>query len=367
MLKSTLKYLVVPIVLVIVIALITATSLIHKAKSYNADANLFTAESGLNESFYLKLGGVPQHIRIRSRDTDNPVLLDLHGGPGAALMSLNHRSLSPVSEYFTLVEWDQHGSGLSAGQDSEKLTYQQMVDETIELIEFLKQKFNVNKVVIVGHSWGSMLGLGVIHQRPDLVHAYVGVGQALAWNKGFEESRRLILDAARQAGDQETIKLLSELPASWPPKQDIDATLDHIRTIQAPLVAYKGAVYASASNDVFKGISFLDAALSPDIGIVDSLSLLSLSFASKQLMIDLHDKDLRAEFAFDYKVPMFIFQGEHDWQTPTTLVKPWFEKLNAPYKRYVAFDHSAHMLYTEEPGKFLVELVTQVRPFALSR
>jgi len=82
-------------------------------------------------------------------------------------------------------------------------------------------------------------------------------------------------------------------------------------------------------------------------------------------MIDLFGRDLRTDLGAEYEAPIFLFQGAHDWQTPTTLVKPWFETLSAPYKSYVAFEDSAHIVINEEPGKFLVELVTHVRPFAL--
>ncbi len=359
------KYIVFPLV----IAAVGAALLIDHSKSLNGDGNWYDAERGLDQSEYLNLGGAKQYIRIRSRNRDNPILLNLHGGPGAPQTPYSHKLLRPLTEYFTVVEWDQRGSGRSTGDASlvETMKYDRMVDDTIELIEYLQKRFKRKKVILVGYSWGSMLGLGVIKKRPDLVHAYVGVGQALSWPGGFDETKRLLIEAAGKAGDKETVETLSKLPEKWPPAQDIDAFLERISVIQAPLVTYGHALHASKSNDLMTSDIVLEIVTSPDVSIREGLSILDLSDATKALMVDLFGKDLRVDFGNDYEVPVFIFQGKHDWQTPTTLVRPWFEGLVAPRKEYVGFEDSAHMLINEEPGKFLYELVNRVRPLALAQ
>ena len=107
----------------------------------------------------------------------------------APITAVPSTTLRPLTEYFTLVEWDQRGAGGKAADPAliEPMTYEQMVDDTIELIELLRAEFEQDKVILVGHSSGSMLGLGVAKKRPDLLHAYVGVGQALSWPGGFDE------------------------------------------------------------------------------------------------------------------------------------------------------------------------------------
>jgi pimeloyl-ACP methyl ester carboxylesterase len=360
------KYILLPLFLVFIGALISAYYLVDSAKMLSADGNWFDTETGLDITDFVTLGGAKQFIRIRSRDSANPVLLDLHGGPGTTQSQLSHRILRPLTEYFTLVEWDQRGSGRSAGDRTlvDTMSYDQLVDDTIELIGHLQTRLGEQKVILVGHSWGSMLGLGVVHKRPDLIHAYVGVGQALSWPGGFTETKRLLLEAAATANDAATTNLLGNLPKQWPPKNDIEAFLERIGTIQAPLVNYGSSLHASKGNNVFQSEMVLEILLSPEISLLDARHMLSPNAANKALMIDLFGRDLERDLGYAFKVPIFVFQGEHDWQTPTTLVKPWFEKIVAPHKAYVAFADSAHIIITEEPGKFLHELVEKVRPFA---
>jgi pimeloyl-ACP methyl ester carboxylesterase len=363
---KTVKHILFPLFFIAVGSVGGLALFISAAKKMNSDANWYSASIGIDRSYSLQLAGTQQHLRIRGQDRNNPVLLDLHGGPGASFMGMTHRNYKALTEYFTVVEWDQPGAGLSAFENADRISFEFMVDNAIKLIQHIQQEYKTDKVLLVGHSWGSMLGLGVINKRPDLVSAYVGVGQALAWNKGFDETQRLLLKAAKNNNDTQTIESLSQLPTQWPARENIDATLERINTIQAPLTEYKGALYASKSNNIYNSNMVLDIATSPDISFANGLAMLCLSDASRELMKDLYNKDLREEIGYVFEVPIFIFQGQHDWQTPTTLVKPWFEKITAPHKSYIPFNNSAHMVFTEEPGKYLIEMVTKVRPFSLA-
>ena len=212
-----------------------------------------------------------------------------------------------------------------------------------------------------------MLGIGVVQERPDLIAAYVGVGQALSWNKAFDESQRLLMDAAKKSGDTDVYEALAGLPHAWPPKQDTEAFIERITVIQGPLGKYGKGIHALKETNLFKSDLVLDTLLSPDMSLTDILGILtgSSSAPTMALIEDLYDRDFRSEFGYKYDVPMFIFQGEHDWQTPTTLVKPWFAKLEAPHKEYIAFENSAHIVFSEEAGKYLYEMVNRVRPFAV--
>jgi pimeloyl-ACP methyl ester carboxylesterase len=366
--KKLAKFVLLPLLVLVVGSLLTASYLINAGKAVNENSNWYASDNGIDEEAFVTLGGFDQYIRIRGRDRNNPVMLDLHGGPGGAQSGATHRTFRPLAEYFTLVEWDQRGAGKSAGDDSlvPTMNYQRMVDDTVALIEHLKQRLGVDKVILVGHSWGAMLGIGVVQKRPDLIAAYVGVGQALAWNKSFDESQRLLMDAAKKSGDTEVYESLVSLPKSWPPKQDTEAFIERITIIQGLLGQYGKGIHALKETNLFKSELIMDAILSPDISLTDILGLLSgMSAPTMALIEDLYERDFRSELGYQYQVPMIIFQGEHDWQTPTSLVKPWFAKLEAPYKKYVAFEDSAHIVISEEAGKYLYEMVSKVRPFAL--
>ncbi len=365
-LKFTGRYIIVPFLLLIIGAVGATGVLIELGRGVNENMEWYGSSNGIVEEDFVELGGHPQYIRIRGRDLNNPVLLDLHGGPGGAQSGMTYRVLRPLTEYFTVVEWDQRGAGRSVGDRAliPTMTYQRMVDDTVELIEHLQERMGVSQVILVGHSWGSMLGIGVIQERPDLIAAYVGVGQALTWNSAFDETKRLVLEAARAAGDADVIESLAALPKEWPDSSD-EGYFDRIVAIQEPLARYGAGVHAALDTNPMITDLMLDAVLSPLLGLSDLMLMTSPNDVTMTLVADLQHRDFREQLGTDYKVPIFIFQGEHDWQTPTTLVRPWFDDITAPHKEYVAFEDSAHFVINEEAGKFLVTLVNRVRPFAV--
>ncbi|WP_157976455.1 alpha/beta hydrolase [Parahaliea mediterranea] len=357
------------LLLAFVSAAATTWFLVETGKQMNRNSLWLNVDGGgIDESGYLTLGGARQFVRIRGRDIDNPLLVDLHGGPGGALTSMTHRMLLPLTEYFTLVEWDQRGAGRSYGDaaTAEGVGFQRMVDDTIALLENVTERFGQPQVVLVGHSWGTNLGLKVIAQRPDLVSAYVGVGQGLGWQSGFDESRRLMTEAAREQGDAETLAALEAIPAQWPEAAEGG---QYIEQIQRHLGKFSTSIYALRDpQDYLHSHLMLDAVLSPDLSWADLYRKFfppPRSPTTQALLLDLYDYEVSYPEDYVFEVPVFIFQGEHDWQTPTTLVKPWFERVQAPVKEYVAFEHSAHYVVNEEPGKYLYSLVSKVRPLAM--
>lgn len=366
-LRFSARYILLPLLLLAIGAALATYLLLGVGRDVNANMEWYGSANGILEEDFVDLGGHPQYIRIRGRDKANPVLLDLHGGPGGAQSGMTHRRFRPLADYFTVVEWDQRGAGKSLGDETliPTMTYERMVADTVELIEHLQQRLGVEKVILVGHSWGSMLGIGVIQERPDLIAAYVGVGQALTWNPAFEETKRLILAAAKEAGDTDVIASLEALPEKWPGASEHDAYMERIETIQGPLSRYGAGLHAANDTNVLKSDLVIDAVLSPTTEIGEMIRMLSPNTVTMSLIEDLQHRDFREQLGYEYQVPMFIFQGEHDWQTPTTLVRPWFSEITAPHKEYIAFENSAHMVINEESGKYLVELVNRVRPFAL--
>jgi len=353
----------VTVVLAIAVALLLRG---YSQMQWRSSAEI-TSPNGIESLEEIVVNGDRQWIYIRGHNRNNPVMLYLHGGPGMSEMPLARAFGGTLEQHVTIVHWDQRGSGKSrAGRARpDELSVQTYLDDVLALTHQLRARFNQDKIYLVGHSWGSLLGVLTVRDHPDLYHAYVGVGQALAWPGGFDETQRLVTDAATKAGDTETLEAFAELPEDWPPREDVDGLLERIGVIQAPLVRYQTSIHASKSNSLFDGDIVLDVVTSPEIGVYEAMGMLDLSDASKALMADLYGRDLRVDLGTEYEVPMFIFQGEHDWQTPTSLVKPWFEELSAPHKSYVPFEHSAHIVINEEPGKFLYELIEQVRPFAL--
>jgi len=365
-LKFILKYILAPGIVIGASMLSGIYFAVSMGKDFSSNSNWFDNGRGVDEAFYQEINGVDHFIRIRGRDMSNPVMVVLHGGPGTSAIPFTHRAYRPVAEYFTVVDWDQRGTSKSRRAPLESMTYEQLVQDSIEVIELARRRFGVKKVTLVGHSWGSMLGLGVIQARPDLIAAYVGVGQGLGTTVTIEETRRLAMEAARAGQDEQTLVELADTSDDWADTDDVQVIRDQIAAVQMPIARHGGSIYALKEHNVFRSTAMVDFLLSPDLSISELFRmLLTDSDDNDALMLNIHNCDWREEFGSSYAVPMFIFQGEHDWQTPVTLVKPWFAGVSAPYKEYIAFEDSAHLVYDEQPGKFLLSLLTRVRPIAL--
>ena len=143
-----------------------------------------TDPKGIEELKSVNIGGVEQWIHIRGRNRDNPVLLFLHGGPGATVIGALDAAQRPWEDYFTVVTWDQRQTGKSyypADDENAPLTIQRFIDDTEELLQYLRDYLNKDKLFILGSSWGSLLGMNMVKRRPEWVHAYIGVGQLVNW------------------------------------------------------------------------------------------------------------------------------------------------------------------------------------------
>lgn len=141
------------------------------------------AAQGVAEEGFVAINGLEQWISVRGESADAPVLLFLHGGPGEA-MSPFVSLFAPWEREFTVALWDQRGAGKTFGRDATgqgEVTLDQLADDDVELAEYLRLRFGKEKIVLVGQSWGSILGWSAIRSRPELFHAYVGTGRRRSW------------------------------------------------------------------------------------------------------------------------------------------------------------------------------------------
>ena len=170
--------------------------------------------SGIEEAMYVKIGGIDQFIQIRGQDRDNPVLLCLHGGPGATWLPLT-AVFAPWEKDFTVIQWDQRGAGksleLSGPSIASTMSIERMADDGIELAEFLRAHLKKGKIILFAHSWGSILGVHMVLKRPDLFSAYVGTGQAVQMTRSQQISYGHLLEKARAANDKSSSQALERI------------------------------------------------------------------------------------------------------------------------------------------------------------
>jgi pimeloyl-ACP methyl ester carboxylesterase len=282
---------------------------------------------------HIPIGGVDQYILIRGNDSSHPVLLFLHGGPGMPAMYLAHAFQRELEKDFVVVQWDRRAAGKSYRKDvSSTLNTEQLVADTVELTNVLRARFHQHKIYLVGHSWGTYLGMLVIARRPELYHAYVGIGQLARSSPIAGIQDEYIRQSATRMGDQDAIKELEEMGAS------VRETL---------LFKFGGEIHRAKSFMplLLTGLAAPEYSLRDARNIPKGVSLYSRDFvynSSGELM----------DVITQVKIPVYFFTGRYDYTDPFTLTEQYFSKIDAPEKHMVWFEESAHFPFYEEPAAF---------------
>ena len=318
--------------------------------------------NGIDEAKAVEIGGINQWITVRGRDRRNPILLLIHGGPAAPDLPNRYLFEGSWADYFTVVEWDQRGSGKTYElNDPDKvaptLHKERMIEDTEELIAYLRLTYGKTKIFVMGHSWGTVLGLSVAERRPEWLYAYIGAGQFIDAREGERIGYNFVVESARKAGDAQALKELTAIAPYPGPNGEIP--LDKINVERKWLVRFGGLTYARQSYDVWQDAE----SISPDYSVADFDSIgVASGFSLPRLLPEM--AAINFTNLTRLRCPVIIFAGRHDFTTPSAPVVHWYDRLTAPSKRFVWFENSAHMMYEEEPGRALVHLVQNALPFA---
>lgn len=327
-----------------------------------ADLRQIVNPRGLQAIESFPIGGIKQVVSIRSQDLRNPVLIYFHGGPGYVEMPLDWWYDRGWDEYFTVVQWDQRNAGktyvASGPNDPSTLTPERFQRDAEELVQWALKRFGKSKVFVLGHSWGSMLGLKLAASHPEWLHAYIGMGQI---TNGPESEREGWAWTLARARTDHNAKAVLELEALIPyAAGNTPISVESILTQRKWLGYYGGAAWRRKGGD-FEAAAF---SLAPEYSDEDvrkafeGQPAVTKALLPKILMTDL--STIRA-----LKVPLILFLGRHDQNVSSDVAARWFAEVRAPSKTLVWFESSGHHITSEEPGKLLLSLVTKVRPIAV--
>ena len=286
----------------------------------------------------IEINNVSQRIVIRGWDKENPILLQLHGGPGGPDRPVIKMINAHVEDLFTVVYWDQRGSGASyqGDIDTSTMTLEQIASDGIALSEYLIKRFDKDKIFIQGHSWGSSVGVTMAKKRPDLFLAYIGIGQ-MADSKWSEEiSYEYTLAAARRAENKEHIEILEEL---GPPPYPSDEWTENLMKQRQILWKYEHPENELKQSMLSIYMLYIQHS---EYSLRDKINLYK---GSNFTMRYLWDDAMAVDFftsAPNLDIPVFILQGKYDKHTSTEVAKAYFDTLKAPLKMYFEFDDSAH-------------------------
>jgi pimeloyl-ACP methyl ester carboxylesterase len=285
------------------------------------------------------LGALQQHVLIRGADRTNPVLLFLHGGPGMPAMYLAHAFQEELEHDFVVVQWDRAGAGKSfAGTPPSVMKVSQQIADTVELTNHLRNRFGQAKIYLLGHSWGTYLGMLTIAAHPELYHAYIGVGQVAHSVRAAELMHAFVRGEAQRRGDGDAVAALAQ------PEEQID--------YESLLFRYGGELYHETS---FLPI-LLTGLRAPEYTLEDALNVRKgPQFAARHMQYDVIEGELMDEVRV-VRTPIYFFLGRHDYTAPATLAEAYFNMIEAPSKRLVWFEDSAHFAFWEESARFAAEM-----------
>lgn len=335
----------------------------QKARGVIEDLQRIVTPDGIQDLYKTDIGGVPHWVNVRGEDRDNPLMLFVHGGPASPSMPGIWQFQRPIEEYFTVAHYDQRGAGKTyreadPGSIAGTLRIDTFVDDAIALAEHLRQRYGKDKLVLAAHSWGTVVAMKAALRRPDLFHAYVGIGQNIDSQANERLSFEYGLEQARKHGNAEAIAELESI-APYPGDQPI--TRERIILARKWPQHYGGLnAHRDAGQDYYYGAS----RLSPAYDCEDRKAFFEGNVFT---LGKVFDEFLQVDFTGvrEFPIPVVMFLGRHDYTTPSAPTAEWMARVDAPYKQVVWFENSAHMMPWEEPGKTLLSLLRYVRPLAV--
>jgi len=310
--------------------------------------------AAIQETRFVSLGGIEQWITIRGANRANPVLLIVHGGPGDAQSSL--RSAYTVYEKdFTIVQWDQRGAGKTYAQNLTSPPEPERVElDGIELAQYLCNYLAKKKIIVLGHSWGSYLAVGMVQRRPELFVAYVGTGQVGSWRANIQVQFDFLLARARAANDRKRVEQLEEIGKPDPASAEKYFSWWSMRN---PYMPPDDSKWFEELRRIVRSDPEFTEEYMKTLG--EGMKYSGRTTVGAMLTTELPTT------ANTFKLPFFVIQGREDMVTPTSVAMNYFNVVKAPKKKLILIEHAGHFALVTHPEEFLAALVKNVRPLAI--
>ncbi len=309
----------------------------------------------ISEKIFVDINGVKQGMFIKSMDAAHPVLLNLHGGLPEYF--LTYKYPTGLEKYFTVVWWEQRGAGISYNPSLARdcLSVEQLISDTTELTNYLRHRFDQEKIYLLGHSHGSFFGIQAAAKKPELYHAYIGEAQMSNQQKSEVEAYEYMLDQFRAKGDRRMVRRLEAVPVTGS-----NGTPAGYLALRDEAMHKLGIGTTRDMKSVVTGI-FLPSILCPEYTMGEKIKLwqakirFGVSFMWDQMLVT----DL-AEVVSELHLPIYFLHGIHDYTCSYTGARSYLEQLKAPLKGFYSFENSAHSPIFEEPKKTLRILLEDV-------
>lgn len=318
------------------------------------DRNGNVLPESISEKTFVTIGGVKQGMMIKGKNIHNPVALFLHGGPGMPTYFLTKQFPTGLEDYFTVCYWEQRGAGISYASDmnAAEITAEQLITDAIEVTNYLRERFGQDKIYLIGHSWGSFIGLQTAAQAPELYHAYIGISQITNQAESEKIAYAWMMDQYAEAGNSKKLQVFSKYPID----QSTAVLTAWFKTPERDSFMHElGVGTMRDMKDVYSGVFF------PFLGMKEYTlaEKFNTFFRAKpflrnktKLIDQLFSHDLSARVP-ELAIPVYFMSGSYDLTVNHDLNKAYFLRLHAPVKGYYTFDASAHSPQHEESERFM--------------
>lgn len=322
--------------------------------SYPGRPKAFVDETGaplpgsISEKVFIDVNGARQGMIIETKDPSNPVLLYLHGGMPDYFLS--KRYPTGFEDIFTVVWWEQRGSGLSYSPEipKESLTTEQFIADTLQVTDYLRRRFGQERIYLMGHSGGTFFGIQAAARAPERFHAYIGVAQMTNQLESEQLAYNFMLRRFREIGDAEMVRKLEAAPVTL-----AGGTPPGYLAVRDPGMHRLGVGTMHEMTDFMHGL-VLGSLQSREYTLGEKVGLWRGKFSAgvSSLWSEVITTDLAATLP-RVEVPVYFLHGSYDYTVSYTLAKAYFEQLRAPMKGFYTFEQSAHSPMFEEPEKTL--------------
>ena len=320
--------------------------------SYPGTPKPFLDENGkplpgsISEKIFVDINGVKQGMFIKSKNINNPVMLYLHGGMPDYF--LTEKYPTGLEDYFTVVWWEQRGSGISYGANipPETLTLEQMISDTIEVTNYLRHRFGKEKIYLMAHSGGTFIGIQAAARTPELYYAYIGVAQIADSLESEKLAYDYMLAQFKANGNTNMVQKLEAAPVTM-----TDGVPDAYLALRDPAMHPLGIGTMHEMNSLVTGV-FIPSLQSPEYTLNEKFRTWTAKAKAGVAILwdDMLATDLRRKVT-KLDIPVYFLEGIYDYTCNYILAKDYFEKIDAPVKGFYTFEESAHSPIFEEPEK----------------
>lgn len=309
----------------------------------------------VSEKTFVTIGGIRQGMFILSKNIHNPVLLYLHGGIPDYFLSKKYPT--GLEELFTVVWWEQRGTGLSYNTNikQDSITLEQLTSDTKEVTNYLRKRFNQEKIYLMGRSGGTFIGIHVAARVPELYHAYIGVAQMTNQLESEKLAYEYMIEQYRGMGDKKMLRKLESAPVTTN-----DGIPDSYLLLRDNVMHSLGVGTTRNMRSIITGV-FLPSLACRDYTLAEKINM--WRGKAKAGVHPLWNTILATDLAKqvpELSIPVYFFHGIYDYTVSYSLAKHYFEKLKAPIKGFYTFEQSAHSPIFEEPERMKVILHTDI-------